>query len=294
VSDASMEKGHLRVDGNISVRRAGADKFGTKTEVKNVNSFANIERALTAERDRQIAELESGGTIRQMTLTFNAATGEVRALRSKEESHDYRYFPDPDLPPLVVSQEQVDAERAALPELPAAKVARLVSSLGLSAYDAQVLTADVDVANYFEAVVAAGAEPKAAANWVMTEALSGWNETGAFAVPASSLAALAGLVKDGTVSLQAAKKVFAEIAATGAAPLATAEKLGLVQVRDTSALEGWVIEVLAANPGEVARFRAGEAKLLGFLVGQVMKKSQGKADPKGVQPVLLKALAGDN
>jgi aspartyl-tRNA(Asn)/glutamyl-tRNA(Gln) amidotransferase subunit B len=290
VSDASMEKGHLRVDGNISVRRAGADQFGTKTEVKNVNSFANIERALTAERDRQTAELESGGTIRQLTLTFNAATGEVRALRSKEESHDYRYFPDPDLPPLVISQEQIDAERAALPELPAAKVARLVSGLGLSAYDAQVLTADVEVANYFEAVVAAGAEPKAAANWVMTEALSGWNETGAFAVSASSLAALAGLVKDGTVSLQAAKKVFVDMAATGGAPLATAEKLGLVQVRDTSAIEGWVTEVLAANPGEVARFRAGEAKLLGFLVGQVMKKSQGKADPKGVQPVLLNAL----
>jgi aspartyl-tRNA(Asn)/glutamyl-tRNA(Gln) amidotransferase subunit B len=194
----------------------------------------------------------------------------------------------------VVSPRHIEAERAALPELPAAKVARLVSSLGLPAYDAQVLTAEVDVANYFEAVVAAGAEPKAAANWVMTEAMSGRNETGAFAVSASALAALAGLVKDGTVSLQAAKKVFAEVAANGGEPLATAERLGLVQVRDTSALEGWVTEVLAANPGEVARFRAGEAKLLGFLVGQVMKKSQGKADPKGVQPVLLKALAGDH
>ena len=293
VSDCSMEKGHLRVDGNISVRRVGAANFGTKTEVKNVNSFANIERALTAERDRQIAELESGGTIRQMTLTFNAATGEVRPLRSKEESHDYRYFPDPDLPPLVVSAERIDAERAALPELPAAKVARLVNSLGLPPYDAQVLTADVAIANYFEAVVAAGAEPKAAANWVMTEALSAWNESGSFAVSAPALAALVGLVKDGTVSLQAAKKVFAAMAPSGADPLWTAQMLGLVQVRDTSALEGWVTEVLAANPGEVARYRAGETKLLGFLVGQVMKKSQGKADPKGVQPVLLKALNGE-
>ena len=294
VSDASMEKGHLRVDGNISVRRVGAGKFGTKTEVKNVNSFANIERALTAERDRQIAELESGGTIRQMTLTYNAATGEVRPLRSKEESHDYRYFPDPDLPPLVVSPARIQAEREALPELPAAKLARLVSQLGIPAYDAQVLTADVEVANYYEAVVAAGADPKAAANWVMTEAMSARNDTGAFTVPPARLAALVGLVKEGTVSLQAAKKVFAELAANGGEPLATAEKLGLVQVRDTSALEGWVTEVLAANPGEVARYRAGEAKLLGFLVGQVMKKSQGKADPKGVQPVLLKALAGDH
>ena len=294
VSDASMEKGHLRVDGNISVRKSGAEKFGTKTEVKNVNSFANIERALTAERDRQIAELESGGTIRQMTLTFNAATGEVRPLRSKEESHDYRYFPDPDLPPLVVTSARINAERAALPELPAAKLGRLVSQLGIPAYDAQVLTADVEIANYYEAVVTAGADPKTAANWVMTEAMSGWNETGTFTVTPARLAALVGLVKEGTVSLQAAKKIFVELATNGGEPLATAEKLGLVQVRDASALQGWVTEVLAANPGEVARFRAGEAKLLGFLVGQVMKKSQGKADPKGVQPVLLKALASDH
>ena len=294
VSDCSMEKGHLRVDGNISVRRQGAAKFGTKTEVKNVNSFANIERALTAERDRQVAELEAGGTIRQMTLTFNAATGEVRALRSKEESHDYRYFPDPDLPPLVVHPAVIERERAALPELPAAKIARLVGSFELPLYDAQVLAADVEVAGYYEAVVAAGAEPKAAANWVMTEALSGWNATGRFSVPAAALAELAGMVKDGTVSLQAAKKVFVEVAGSGGSPRATAERLGLVQVRDTSALEGWVTEVLAANTGEVARYRAGETKLLGFLVGQVMKKSQGKADPKGVQPVLLKALTSDN
>jgi len=290
VSDCSMEKGHLRVDGNISVRRPGADRFGTKTEVKNVNSFANVERALTAERGRQIAELEAGGTIRQMTLTFNATTGEVRAMRSKEESHDYRYFPDPDLPPLVVEAEVLEAERSALPELPAARLARLGSQFGLSAYDAQVLTADMEVATYFEGVVAAGADPKAAANWIMTEALSGWNATGQFAVPAPVLAELARLVKDGTLSLQAAKKVFAELATTGGAPRAVAERLGLVQVRDTSALEGWVTEVLAAHPAEVARYRAGETKLLGFLVGQVMKRSQGKADPKGVQPVLLKAL----
>jgi aspartyl-tRNA(Asn)/glutamyl-tRNA(Gln) amidotransferase subunit B len=294
VSDCSMEKGHLRVDGNISVRRQGEAKFGTKTEVKNVNSFANIERALTAERDRQIAELEAGGTIRQMTLTFNAATGQVRALRSKEESHDYRYFPDPDLPPLVVAAAVLEEERSALPELPAAKVARLVRDLGLPAYDAEVLAADLEVAHYYESVVAGGADPKTAANWVMTEALSGWNASGAFAVPAAGLADLIGLVKDGTVSLQAAKKVFGELAASGGSPREVAAKLGLVQVRDTSALEGWVTEVLAGHPAEVSRYRAGETKLLGFLVGQVMKRSQGKADPKGVQPVLLKALSIHN
>ena len=295
VSDCSMEKGHLRVDGNISVRRPGAPKFGTKTEVKNVNSFANVERALTAERDRQIALLESGGTVEQVTMLFNAATGQVRPMRSKEESHDYRYFPDPDLPPLVLEPAWIDAQRAALPELPDAKVSRLASGYGLPAYDARVLASEVAVADYFEAVVAGGAEPKAAANWVMTDVLSGWNATGRFAVPAPTLAELVALVKDGTVSLQAAKKVFAELAGNGdQGARATAERLGLIQVKDESALERWVDEVIAAHPAEVTRFRAGEGKLLGFLVGQVMKRSQGKADPKGVQPVLQRRLSIDN
>ena len=291
VSDCSMEKGHLRVDGNISVRQVGASRFGTKTEVKNVNSFANVERALTAERDRQIALLESGGTVEQVTMLFNAATGQVRPMRSKEESHDYRYFPDPDLPPLVLEPAWISTQRDALPELPDAKVSRLASGYGLPAYDARVLAGEVAVANYFEAVVAGGAEPKSAANWVMTEVLSGWNATGRFAVPAPTLAELVGMVKDGTVSLQAAKKVFAELASNGdQGARATAERLGLIQVKDESALERWVDEVIAAHPAEVQRYRAGEGKLLGFLVGQVMKKSQGKADPKGVQPVLLRRL----
>ena len=291
VSDCSMEKGHLRVDGNISVRRSGAAKFGTKTEVKNVNSFANLERALTAERDRQIAVLESGGTVEQVTMLFNAATGQVRPMRSKEESHDYRYFPDPDLPPLVLEPAWVTTQRDALPELPDAKVSRLASGYGLPAYDARVLASEVAVADYFEAVVAGGAEPKSAANWVMTDVLSGWNSTGRFAVPAATLAELVGLVKDGTVSLQAAKKVFAELVSNGdQTARATAERLGLIQVKDESALEHWVDEVMAAHPAEVTRFKAGEGKLLGFLVGQVMKRSQGKADPKGVQPVLLRRM----
>jgi len=290
VSECSMEKGSLRVDANVSIRPVGQVQLGTKTEIKNLNSFANVERALEWERGRQQRELEAGGTITQMTLLFNAATGQVRPMRSKEESHDYRYFPDPDLPPLVVSGRWIDEVRGELPELPAAKRARFVSHYGLPSYDAGVLTADRAIAEYYEAVLAAGADPKAAANWVMSESLTGYNDTGRFAVPASGLASLLALVKEGTVSHQAAKKVFLAIAADGADPRAVAERLGLLQVREESALETWVDEVLAAHPQEVQRYRAGEVKLLGFLTGQVMRRSQGKADPKGVQPVLTRKL----
>ena len=293
VSDCSMEKGHLRVDANLSVRPAGTARFGTKTEVKNINSFANVERALETEGRRQTAVLEAGGAIEQVTLLFNAATGAVRPMRSKEESHDYRYFPDPDLPPLVLEEGWIEEVRTGLPELPEAKRARLVAQYGLPAYDAHVVTGDPAVAAYVEAVIAAGAEPKAAANWVMTEVLGGWNETGALPVTPIDLADLIGLVKEGTLSLQSAKKVYGELSGAGGRPRAVAERLGVIQVRDVDALERWVDEVLAASPTEVARYRSGETKLLGYLVGQVMKRSQGKADPKGVQPVLLRKLTID-
>ena len=290
VSECSMEKGSLRVDANVSIRPAGQDRLGTKTEIKNLNSFANVERALEWERARQQRELEGGGVIRQMTLLFNAATGQVRPMRSKEESHDYRYFPDPDLPPLVLTREWIEEIRRELPELPAARRARFGAQYGLPLYDAGVLTADRAIAEYYEAVVAAGADPKAAANWVMTESLTGYNEAGRFAVSAAALASLLALIRAGTVSHQAAKKVFLELGSDGADPRAVAERLGLLQVRDETALEAWVDEVLAAHPQEVQRYRAGEAKLLGFLTGQVMRRSQGKADPKGVQPVLVRKL----
>jgi aspartyl-tRNA(Asn)/glutamyl-tRNA(Gln) amidotransferase subunit B len=290
VSECSMEKGSLRVDANVSIRPAGQAILGTKTEIKNLNSFANVERALEWERGRQQRELEGGGVIRQMTLLFNAATGQARPMRSKEESHDYRYFPDPDLPPLVLSGSWIEEIRAELPELPAARRSRFAAQFGLPAYDAGVLTADRAIADYYETVVAAGADPKAAANWVMTESLTGYNEAGRFVVAAPALASLLALVKAGTVSHQAAKKVFLELAADGADPRAIAERLGLLQVRDEGALETWVDAVLAAHPQEVERYRAGEAKLLGFLTGQVMRTSQGKADPKGVQPVLVRKL----
>jgi aspartyl-tRNA(Asn)/glutamyl-tRNA(Gln) amidotransferase subunit B len=291
VSDCSMEQGSLRVDANISIRRAGDPALGTKTEVKNMNSFANVERALEAERARQISLVESGQKVEQVTLLFNAGTGQVKPTRSKEESHDYRYFPDPDLPPLVLTIPWIAEERTALPELPDARRGRLESALGLSAYDARVLTGEPALAGYFEAVVAQGVDAKTAANWVMGDVMTRFNETGSFPVPPAKLGELIALVREGTVSHQAAKRVFVEMASTprdGARSVA--ERLGLIQVSDQGALSAWVTEVLAAHPAEVARFRGGETKLMGFFVGQVMKRSQGKADPKGVQPVLTEKL----
>ena len=291
VSDCSMEQGSLRVDANISVRRPGESRLGTKTEVKNLNSFANVERALEAERVRQIALLESGERVSQVTLLFNAGSGQVKPLRSKEESHDYRYFPDPDLPPLVLSPEWIADQRTELPELPEARRARLEIAFGIPAYDARVLTSEVALADYFESVVAAGVEPKTAANWVMGDVLSSYNERATFPVSAARLASLVGLVRDGVLSHQASKRVYTELASSPAEePQAVAERLGLVQVSDEGALAGWVDEVLAAHQGEVQRFRGGEAKLMGFFVGQVMKRSKGKADPKAVQPVLQEKL----
>ena len=285
-----MEEGSLRVDANISIRRPGETQLGTKTEVKNMNSFANVERALSIERARQVALVESGGRVEQVTMLFNAASGEVRPMRSKEESHDYRYFPDPDLPPLVLTRRWIEEQHAALPELPEPKRDRFMTVLGLPPYDAGVLAAERPIADYFEGVVAEGVEPKTASNWVINDALRGYNETGRFGVAPTRLAALVELVRDGTVSTQAAKRIFTELPDSAESPRAVAERLGVVQVGDTDALGAWVDEVLAANPNEVERYRAGEAKLLGFFTGQVMKKSGGKADPKKVAPVLQEKL----
>ena len=291
VSDCSMEQGSLRVDANISIRRPGDARLGTKTEVKNMNSFANVERALEAERARQITLLESGQRVEQVTLLFNAGTGQVKPIRSKEESHDYRYFPDPDLPPLVLLPAWIDEQRAALPELPEAKRARLETEYALPAYDAGVITSEPELARFFESVVRAGVDPKTAANWIMGEVMTTYNERGAFPVSPERLARLIALVRDGGLSHQAAKRVYAELAlAPSEDPAAVAERLGLTQVSDESALTSWVDEVLAAHPGEVSRFRSGESKLMAFFVGQVMKRSKGKADPKGVQPLLQQRL----
>ena len=235
--------------------------------------------------------LDGGGRIAQETRLYNANTGTTKALRSKEESHDYRYFPDPDLPPLVLDQSWIDEQRATLPELPEAKRERFASQHGLPVYHAATLTLEQPVAEFFEKTVLAGAEPKAAADWILETVLTVYNDSGNFPVTPDRLAALIGLVKAGTVSKQAAKTVYAELLTTTDAPADIANRLGLVQVSDSGQVGKWVDEVLAAHPAEVARFRGGEAKLIGFLVGQVMKKSGGKADPKAVQPVLQAKLS---
>jgi len=292
VSDCDMEKGSLRVDANVSVRRAGDSALGVKTEVKNINSFAYVEKALAVERDRQIAVLEGGGALTQQTMLYDHKDNAVRPQRSKEESHDYRYFPEPDLPPLVLTPEFVAEQQSLLPELPAAKRERFAAQYGLPQQDAAVLTANRAVADYYEGVVHAGAEAKAAAYWVMGEVLGDAKDHAeALRVPAGSLAQLIGLVKGGTLSHQAGKRVFTELANRGGDPRTIAEALGVIQVADSNVVAGWVTEVLSAHPTEVGRFKSGEAKLMAFFVGQVMKTSKGKADPKLAQRVLEERLA---
>jgi aspartyl-tRNA(Asn)/glutamyl-tRNA(Gln) amidotransferase subunit B len=290
VSDCNMEEGSLRVDANVSVRKPGAP-LGTKQEVKNMNSFAAVERALGQLRDQQIARLEGGGAV-ELT-TFSAGGGDLRAMRTKEQSHDYRYFPEPDLPPLVLAAGGIDtaAERAALPELPAAARARFEKSYGLSPYDAGVVAATRGVSGYFEAVVKAGAEAKDAANWVMGSVLQDANaNAGVIRVAPGVLAALIALVKKGSLSHLGAKQVFGEMAEGGGEPESVAQRLGVIQVGDTGQIQAWVESVLKARGAEVERFRGGEAKLMGFFVGEVMKLSKGKADPKAVQALIKQTL----
>ena len=292
ISDCDMEKGSLRVDANVSVRREGDTVLGTRSEVKNINSFAHVEKALAVERDRQVALLESGGTVTQQTMLYDAKDNTVRSQRSKEESHDYRFFPEPDLPPLVLTPEFVAEQQSQLPELPAAKRERFVAQYALSRDHAAVLTASRVVAEYYENVVRAGAEPQAAANWVMTEGLADAKDhQDQLRVPPAGLAQLIALVKGGTLSHQAAKRVFGEIAAKGGDPRTIAEGLGLVQVADTSVVAAWVTDVLGAHAPEVGRYKNGETKLMAFFLGQVMRASKGKADPKLAQRVLEEKLA---
>jgi len=291
VSDCSMEEGSLRVDANVSARLRGEKAFRTRTEIKNVNSFSNVEKALELEFTRHCATWDAGGTIHQQTMLYDANRNEVRAARSKEGSHDYRYFPEPDLPPLVLSGSYIEGIRVALPELPAARRARFVSSLSLGAGDAEMLTASRGVGDYFEEVVTASGDAKAAANWVMGEVLATLNATGGaiadFPVRPAQLAELIALIKGGTVSNTAAKSVFSSMLRDGGGARAIAERDGLVQVGDDSALIGWIDEVWAENPDEGARFAAGETKLQGVLVGAVMKQSKGRADPKRLNQMLV-------
>ena len=295
VSDCNMEEGSLRADANVSVRRRGTNTLGTKTEIKNVNSFSGIERALTIEIARQVDVLEHGGTVHQESLLWDDHRNELRSMRSKEDSHDYRYFPEPDLPPLRVSPAEIEASRDALPELPRARRARLEVEYSLPAYDADILTQSAATADYFEEVVAAGADAKRASNWVMGALQAIMNERGddARTVPVrpASLARLIGLVLDGTVSDSAAKRVLGFMAEEGGEAIEIVEAKGLLQVRDAGRLAEWVESVVADSPDEVARYRSGETKVLGFLVGQVMRRSQGKADPRRVNELLMERLS---
>jgi aspartyl-tRNA(Asn)/glutamyl-tRNA(Gln) amidotransferase subunit B len=290
VSDVSMEEGSLRVDANISVRPHGQVKLGTKTEVKNVNSFSAVERALESEFERQCALIDSGGAVEQQTLLWDGALGALRPSRTKEGSHDYRYFPEPDLRPLRLDTQWIDRARKELPELPDARKQRFSKEFNVSAGEVEQLTATPALAEYFEAVARQSSDGKAAYNWVMGEVQAAVRVSGKgigrFRVRPADLAQLLNLVRDGTISHTAAKRVFGQMVDTGKPAAQIAADEGLVQVGDEAALSTWVDEVLAEHPEEAARYLAGEKKLQGVLVGFVMKKSKGRADPKRVNQLL--------
>ncbi len=291
--DGNMDEGSLRADVNVSVRKAG-EGFRTRCEVKNVNSIRFVMQAVEAEARRQIEVWESGGTVEQETRLFDTARGVTRSMRSKEDAHDYRYFPDPDLPPLVLTQGFVDGLRAALPELPDARRARYVA-MGLSPYDAHVLTLEKATAVFFEEV-AQGRDAKLAANWVTGDYFAALNrlkrDVSDSPVSARHLGRLLDLIADGTISGKIAKDVFEIMLEADADPAAIVEERGLKQVRDTGAIEAAVAAVMAANADKVAEFRAGKDKLFGFFVGQVMKAMQGKGNPALVNEVVKAKLAG--
>jgi aspartyl-tRNA(Asn)/glutamyl-tRNA(Gln) amidotransferase subunit B len=290
VSDANMEEGSLRVDVNISIRPRGETALGTKTEVKNLNSFSSAERAVEVEFARQRAILEGGGRVEQQTLLYDEKRNQVRSARSKEGSHDYRYFPEPDLPPLVLTDEFVRRQRAVLPELPAAKRDRFATQYGLGAADIEQLIANRMLAERFEAVASSSGDARRASNWMLGPVLAAVNASGGslleHTVDAARLGALIALEAQGDVSNTAARQIFSMMEREPSDPLAIATREGLLKVSDDSALVVWIDEVFAESPTEAARFMAGERKLQGVLVGQVMKKSKGAADPKKVNQLL--------
>jgi aspartyl-tRNA(Asn)/glutamyl-tRNA(Gln) amidotransferase subunit B len=296
VNDGNMEEGSLRCDANVSVRPAGQERFGTKAEVKNLNSFRYLEKALEYEIVRQIDLLEGGGRVVQETRLWDSAAGRTLSMRSKEEAHDYRYFPEPDLPPLVVTEARVAAVRGTMPELPEARRQRFVAKYGLPAYDAGVLTSSSGLADYFERVAAASGNAKAASNWVMGELLRTLKERGTAVeqVPLTpaALAGLIALVDKGTISSSIAKEVFAKMYDTGRSAEDIVAAEGLAQNSDEGALLAIVRDVIAANTATVEEYRAGKTKGFGFLVGQIMKGSGGKANPQLANELLKRELQG--
>ena len=298
VSDVNMEEGSLRVDANVSARLRGEHKLGTKTEVKNMNSFSGVERALAAEYHRQCAVLARGERVHQQTMLWDGARGEVRPARAKEGSHDYRYFPEPDLAPLVLAPKWIDGVREDLPELPGAKRDRIRKEYDLGPDELRFVTAGPRTAEYFETLARAHGDAKTAANWMMTSVQSALKASGedidgfAVRVRPLDLAKLLDLVRAGTVSTTAARTIFTTMAATGDSPERIAEAQGLVQVNDDLELDGWITEVMAEHPAEAARYVKGDRKLQGVFVGHVMKKSKGRADPKKLNQLLATRITG--
>jgi aspartyl-tRNA(Asn)/glutamyl-tRNA(Gln) amidotransferase subunit B len=289
-----MEEGSLRCDVNVSLRRRGAEALGTRTEIKNLNSFRNVARALDYEIARQAAVIAAGGEVVQETRLFSADRGETASMRSKEEAHDYRYFPEPDVPPLVVDRAWIDEVRRSLPELPAEKRRRFVAEHGLPEYDAGVLTLSRDVADYFEAAAKSSGNAKAASNWVMTEILRKLKEDdrplAACPVTPERLGEMIRMIDAGTISGKTAKDVFERMWTSGESAAALVEREGLTQISDEAQIRAAVAEVLAASPEQVATYRQGKTSALGWFVGQVMRKTGGKANPRIVNALLKKAL----
>ncbi len=295
-SDGKMEEGSFRCDCNVSVRKRGSQEFGTRTEIKNLNSFRFVENAIDHEVARQVEIIEAGGRVLQETHLWDPARNETRPMRSKEYANDYRYFPEPDLPPLIVAPEMVESIRATMPELPADRRARYIRELALTDYEAGVLTADRDVADYFEAAIPGLKNRKSAANWVMTEVLRVVHESGKSigeaVPPASEIGALLRMIEEQKISLNAAKMAFAAMVKSGKGAEATVAELGLAQVSDEAAIAAACEKIIAAEPAKLAEYRGGRDKLFGFFVGQVMKAMGGKANPKVINDILKQKLAG--
>ncbi len=290
--DGDMEKGSMRCDANVSVRKKG-DPLGTRCEIKNINSIRNIMRAIEYEAMRQVELIENGGTVRQETRLFDADNGTTRTMRTKEDSHDYRYFPDPDLLPVILEQELIDRIKAEMPELPDDKIARYIKDFGLSNYDAEILSSDKYVADYFEKA-ASGRSAKIVANWISGELFCALNkhniELEQCKVSALHINELVGLIEENVISGKIAKTVFEEMFESGKAPKTIVAEQGLVQISDTKEIEAIIAEVMAESPDSVEGYRSGKDKLFGFFVGQVMKKTGGKANPGVVNDLLKKAL----
>ena len=294
VCDCKMQEGSLRCDANVSIMPEGAKEFGTRAEIKNLNSFRSLVRAIEYEVERQKEILEDGGHVVQETRTWDEANGITLSMRSKEEAHDYRYFPEPDLVPVELTDEWIDGIRASLPELPAQRLARLMEQFGLSEYDANLIVSTKAMAEYFDEAVKTAKDAKGVANWLLGDVSAYMNSEGItigeFKVTPAHLAELVNLTKDGVLSSKLAKKVFVEMLKEDEAPNALVEKLGLKQVSDEGAILKLVEETIAENPQAVADFKAGKQKAMGALVGQIMKKSKGKANPGMVQSLLKEKL----